>query len=144
MTGGADRTGENVGHTVEAVAARQTDLQDGVNTDVVLDLLHLHGAGIIQQNDDLAAVGRLGGDGCIDEVALVVGQAQRVGLVQVLGGINTGGAGVVAAVFRGGAGNRDDHDIVVIHAVFPACILTIHRGLARLLGWRKRRWWRVR
>lgn len=75
MTGGADRTGENVGHTVEAVAARQTDLQDGVNTDVVLDLLHLHGAGIVQQNDDLAAVGRLGGDGCIDEVALVVGQA---------------------------------------------------------------------
>ena len=134
MTGGADRTGENVGHTVEAVAARQADLQDSVNTDVVLDLLHLHGADIIQQNDDLAAVGRLGGDGCIDEVALVVGQAQRVGLVQVLGGINTGGAGVVAAVFRGGAGNRDDHDIVVIHAVLPACILTIHCGLARLLA----------
>ena len=134
MTGGADRTGENVGHTVEAVAARQTDLQDGINADVVLDLLHLHGAGIIQQNDDLAAVGRLGGDGCIDEVALVVGQAQRVSLVQVLGGINTGSAGVVAAVFRGGAGNRDDHDIVVIHAVLPVCILTIHRGLARLLA----------
>ena len=75
MTGGADRTGENVGHTVEAVAARQADLQDSVNTDVVLDLLHLHGAGIIQQNDDLAAVGRLGSDGGIDEVALVVGQA---------------------------------------------------------------------
>ena len=75
MAGGADRTGENVGHTVEAVAARQADLQDGVNTDVVLDLLHLHGAGIIQQNDDLAAVGRLGSDGGIDEVALVVGQA---------------------------------------------------------------------
>ena len=134
MTGGADRTGENVGHTVEAVAAQQTDLQDGVNTDIVLDLLHLHGAGIVQKDDDLAAVGRLGGDGCIDEVALVVGQAQRVSLVQVLGGINTGGAGVVAAVFRGGAGNRDDHDIVVIHAVLPACILTIHRGLARLLA----------
>ena len=47
MAGGADRTGENVGHTVEAVAARQADLQDSVNTDVVLDLLHLHGAGII-------------------------------------------------------------------------------------------------
>ena len=76
MAGGADRTGENVGYTVEAVAARQADLQDSVNTDVVLDLLHLHGAGIIQQNDDLAAVGRLGSDGGIDEVALVVGQAQ--------------------------------------------------------------------
>ena len=134
MTGGADRTRENVGHTVEAVAARQADLQDGVNTDVVLDLLHLHGAGIIQQNDDLAAVGRLGGDGCIDEVALVVGQAQRVGLVQVLGGINTGGAGVVAAVFRGGAGNRDDHHVVVVHAVFPSGVLAVHRGLARLLA----------
>ena len=134
MAGGADRTGENVGHTVEAVAARQADLQDSVNTDVVLDLLHLHGAGIIQQNDDLAAVGRLGGDGCIDKVALVVGQAQRVGLVQVLGGINTGGAGVVAAVFRGGAGNRDDHDIVVIHAVLPSGVLAVHRGLARLLA----------
>ena len=47
MTGGADRTGENVGYTVEAVAARQTDLQDGVNTVIVLDLLHLHGAGVI-------------------------------------------------------------------------------------------------
>ena len=134
MTGGADRTGENVSHTVEAVAARQADLQDGVNTDVVLDLLYLHGAGIIQQNDDLAAVGLLGGDGCIDEVALVVGQAQRVGLVQVLGGINTGGAGVVAAVFRGGAGNRDDHHVVVVHAVFPSGVLAVHRGLARLLA----------
>ena len=134
MTGGADRTGENVGHTVEAVAARQADLQDGVNTDVVLDLLHLHGAGVIQKDDDLAAVGRLGGDGCIDEVALVVGQAQRVSLVQVLGGVNTGGAGVVAAVFRGGAGNRDNHDIVVIHAVLPACILAVQCSLARLLA----------
>ena len=47
MTGGADRTGENVGYAVEAVAARQTDLQDGVNTVIVLDLLHLHGAGVI-------------------------------------------------------------------------------------------------
>ena len=134
MTGGADRTGEDVGHTVEAVAARQTDLQDGVNTVVVLDLLHLHGAGVIQKDDDLAAVGRLGSDGCIDEVALVIGQAQRVGLVQVLGGVNTGGAGVVAAVFRGGAGNRDDHDIVVIHAVLPACILTVQCSLTRLLA----------
>ena len=134
MTGGADRTGENVGHTVEAVAARQTDLQDGVNTVVVLDLLHLHGADVIQKDDDLAAVGRLGSDGCIDEVALVIGQAQRVGLVQVLGGINTGGAGVVAAVFRGGAGNRDDHHVVVVHAVFPSGVLAVHRGLARLLA----------
>ena len=75
MAGGADRTGENVGHTVEAVAARQADLQDSVNTDVVLNLLHLHGAGVVQQHDDLAAVGRLGSDGGIDEVALVVGQA---------------------------------------------------------------------
>ena len=134
MTGGADRTGEDVGHTVEAVAARQADLQDGVNTVIVLDLLHLHGAGVVQKDDDLAAVGRLGGDGCIDEVALVIGQAQRVGLVQVLGGINTGGAGVVAAVLRGRAGNRDDHDIVVIHAVLPACILTVQCSLARLLA----------
>ena len=134
MTGGADRTGENVGHTVEAVAARQTYLQDGVNTDVILNLLHFHGAGIIQQNDDLAAVGRLGSDGGIDEVALVVGQAQRVGLVQVLGGINTGGAGVVAAIFRGGAGNRDDHHVVVVHAVFPSGVLAVQRSLARLLA----------
>ena len=134
MAGGVDITGEDVGHAVETVAARQTDLQDGVNTDVVLDLLHLHGAGIIQQNDDLAAVGRLGGDGCIDEVALVVGQAQRVGLVQVLGGINTGGAGVVAAVFRGGTGNRDNHDIVVIHAVLPCGVLAVQRSLTRLLA----------
>ena len=134
MTGGADRTGEDVGHAVEAVAARQTHLQDGVNTVIVLDLLHLHGADVIQKDDDLAAVGRLGGDGCIDEVALVVGQAQRVGLVQVLGGINTGGAGVVAAVFRSRAGNRDDHDIVVIHAVLPACILTVQCSLTRLLA----------
>ena len=56
-------------------AARQADLQDSVNTDVVLNLLHLHGAGVVQQHDDLAAVGRLGSDGGIDEVALVVGQA---------------------------------------------------------------------
>ena len=47
MTGGADRTGENVGYAVEAVAARQTYLQDGVNTVIVLDLLHLHSAGVI-------------------------------------------------------------------------------------------------
>ena len=134
MTGGADRTGEDVGHTVEAVATGQADLQDGVNTVIVLNLLHLHGADVIQKDDDLAAVGRLGSDGCIDEVALVIGQAQRVGLVQVLGGVNTGGAGVVAAVFRGGAGNRDDHDIVVIHAVLPACILTVQCSLTRLLA----------
>ena len=134
MTGGTDRTGENVGYTVEAVAARQTYLQDGVNTVIVLNLLHLHGAGVVQQHNDLAAVGRLGGDGCIDEVALVIGQPQRVGLVEVLSGVNTGCAGVVAAVFGGRAGNCDDHDIVVIHAVLPAGILTVQRGLARLLA----------
>ena len=134
MTGGADRTGENVGHAVEAVAARQTDLQDGVNTVIVLDLLHLHGAGVVQKDDDLAAVGRLGGDGCIDQVALVIGQAQGISLVEILGRVNTGGAGVVTAVFRGGAGNRDDHDIAVIHAVLPTCILTVQRGLTRLLA----------
>ena len=47
MTGGADRTGENVGYAVEAVTARQTYLQDGINTVIVLDLLHLHSAGVI-------------------------------------------------------------------------------------------------
>lgn len=134
MAGGADRTGEDVGHTVEAVAARQTDLQDGVNTDVVLDLLHLHGAGIIQQNDDLAAVGGFGVNGSLNQVALVIGQAQRVSLVQVLGRVHTGGAGVVAAVFRGGTGNRDNHHVVVIHAVLPCGILAVQRSLTRLLA----------
>ena len=134
MAGGADRTGEDVGHTVEAVATGQADLQDGVNTVIVLDLLHLHGAGVVQKDDDLAAVGRLGVDGSLNQVTLVIGQAQGVGLVQVLGGVNTGGAGVVAAVLRGRACNRDDHDIVVIHAVLPACVLTVHRRLTRLLA----------
>ena len=134
MAGGVDITGEDVGHAVETVAARQAHLQDGVNAVIVLNLLYFHRTGVVQQHNDLAAVGRLGGDGCIDEVALVVGQAQRVGLVQVLGGINTGGAGVVAAVFRGGAGNRDDHHVVVVHTVFPSGVLAVHRSLARLLA----------
>ena len=134
MTGGADRTGENVGHAVETVAARQAHLQDGVNAVIVLNLLYFHRTGVVQQHNDLVAVGGFGVNGSLNQVVLVIGQAQRVSLVQVLGGINTGGAGVVAAVFRGGAGNRDDHDIVVIHAVLPVCVLTIHRGLARLLA----------
>ena len=75
MAGGVDLTGEDVGHAVETVAARQTYLQDGVNAVIVLNFLYFHRAGVVQQHDDLAAVGRLGSDGGIDEVALVVGQA---------------------------------------------------------------------
>ncbi len=74
MAGGVDLTGEDVGHAVETVAARQTYLQDGVNAVIVLNFLYFHRAGVVQQHDD-AAVGRLGSDGGVDEVALVVGQA---------------------------------------------------------------------
>ena len=134
MAGGVDLTGEDVGHAVEAVAARQTYLQDGVNTCIILNLLYFHRTGVVQQHDDLAAVGGFGVNSCLNQVALVIGQAQRVGLVQVLGRVNAGSAGHISAVLRGGTRNRDDHDIVVIHAVLPACILTVQCSLARLLA----------
>ena len=134
MARGVDITGEDVCHAVEAVAARQTYLQDGVNAVIVLNLLYFHRTGVVQQHNDLAAVGGFGVNGSLNQVALVIGQAQRVSLVQVLGRVHTGGAGVVAAVFRGGTGNRDDHHVVVVHAVFPSGVLAVQRSLTRLLA----------
>ena len=134
MTGGADRTGEDVGHTVEAVAARQTHLQDGVNAVIVLNFLYFHRAGVVQQHDDLAAVGSFGGDSGVDQIALIIGQAQGVSLVQVLGRVYTGRTRLVGTVLRGRAGNRDNHHVVVVHAVFPSGVLAVQRSLTRLLA----------
>ena len=134
MAGGADRTGENVGHTVEAVAARQADLQDSVNAVIVLNFLYFHRAGVVQQHDDLAAVGSFGGDSGVDQIALIIGQAQGVSLVQVLGRVYTGRTRLVGTVLRGRAGNRDNHHVVVVHAVFPSGVLAVQRSLTRLLA----------
>ena len=134
MARGVDITREDVCHAVEAVAARQADLQDGVNACIILNLLYFHRAGVVQQHNNLATVGGLGINGCLNQVALVIGQAQRVGLVQVLGRVNAGSAWHISAVLRGGTRNRDNHHVVVVHAVFPSGVLAVQRSLTRLLA----------
>ena len=134
MAGGIDIAREDVRHAVEAVAARQTNLQDSVNACIILNLLYLHRAGVVQQHDDLAAVGSFGGDSGVDQIALIIGQAQGVGLVQVLGRVNAGSAGLIGTVLGGRTRNRDNHHVVVIHAVLPGSILAVQRSLARLLA----------
>ena len=134
MTGGVCRTGQHVCHPVEAVAAGQIDLQHGIHAVIVLQLLHFHGGGIVQQDDDLAAVCLLCLDCGVDQGALVIGQTQRIGLVQVLAGIHACLAGHIAAVLTSCTGNGDDHDVVIVHAVLPAGICRVHCCLRRLLA----------
>ena len=102
LAGRRDVAGEHVGQAQAAVHAQIADPEEGVHIRILLELFNFHGAGGVEQDDELAAV--LLGHG--DHIALVAGQGQRtLKAVAVHGGDHVGmvvgGFGVVAG---------DEHD----------------------------------
>ncbi len=72
LAGGVRLAGENGGRAEEAVVAGIADPDQGVDLGIRAEGLELHGAGGVDQDDDLGAV-RLGGR---DQVLLILGQGQ--------------------------------------------------------------------
>ena len=132
VTGGVSCAAQDICHAVEAVASRCADLEDRVYAVIVGDLLDLHGVAVVQQDDDLAAVCGLGLYCCRDEVSLIVGQSQRIGLIQAVSGIYAGFTGCVVRVLGTCAADRDDHHIAGVQAVSPARVRAVQLCDGRL------------